>query len=147
MKLNKPVIVILAGLLGLSIAGIARAADAKDEGKPAAEKNETAPFKSVNVGEFEKLRADNKNVVLDVRTREEYAAGHIPGAVNIDVNAPDFQEKISKLDKNKTYLVHCAAGVRSARACDRMSRLDFSKLYNLGGGFRAWEKAGNKAEK
>ena len=86
-------------------------------------------------------------MVLDVRTREEYAAGHIPGAVNIDVNAPDFQEKISKLDKNKTYLVHCAAGVRSARACDRMSRLDFSKLYNLGGGFRAWEKAGNKAEK
>jgi len=82
-----------------------------------------------------------------VRTKEEYAAGHIAGAVNIDVNAPDFEEKVAKLDKNKTYLVHCAAGARSAKACGKMSKLDFPKLYNLEGGFRAWEKAGNKAEK
>src|SRR5437762_3896033 len=106
MKLNKPVIVILAGLLGLSIAGVARAADAKDEGKPAAEKKETAPFKSVNVGEFEKLRADSKNVVLDVRTREEYAAGHIPGAVNIDVK----DRKSTRLNSSHrciSYAVFC----------------------------------------
>ena len=99
--------------------------------------------------------SDTNLVVIDCRFKlddvawgeGEYAAGHIPGAVNIDVNAPDFQEKVSKLDKTRTYLVHCASGVRSAKACDKMSTLDFPKLYNLEGGFRAWEKAGNKPEK
>ena len=145
MKPNKTVIALL---LGLSVATAAAAADAKDEKKPSsAEKKEAKGFKNVDVAEFEKLRADKKNVVLDVRTQKEFEAGHIPGAVNIDVNAPDFPEKVAKLEKNKTYLVHCAAGVRSAKACDKMSHLAFPKLYNLEGGFKAWETAGNKPEK
>src|SRR5213083_2816895 len=144
MKLKKTVIALL---LSLSVATVADAADAKDEKKPSSEKKEAKGFKNVDVAEFEKLRADRKNVVLDVRTTREFEAGHIPGAVNIDVNAPDFPEKVAKLDKNKTYLVHCAAGVRSFKACDKMSRLDFPKLYNLEGGFRAWEKARNSPEK
>ena len=147
MKQNTTAIVVLVALLSLSSASVARAADARDEKKPSAEKKEAKPFKNVSVAGFEKLRADRKNVVLDVRTREEYAAGHIAGAVNIDVNAPDFEEKVTKLDKHKTYLVHCGAGVRSAKACDKMSKLDFPKLYNLEGGFKAWEKAGNKPQK
>src|SRR6266849_8935699 len=114
----------------------------------AVQHNDAAEKKVRNVGvaEFEKLRADKKNVVLDVRTSNEFAAGHIPGATNLDVNSADFERKVAGLDKSKRYLVHCAAGVRSARACDKMSKLDFAKLYNLEGGFRAWEKAGNKAE-
>jgi len=103
--------------------------------------------RNVGVAEFEKLRVDKKNVVLDVRTSPEFAAGHIPGATNLDVNSADFEQKVAGLDKSKSYLVHCGAGVRSARACDKMSKLDFSKLYNLEGGFKAWEKAGNKAER
>src|SRR3954447_6465165 len=76
-------------------------------------------FKNLDVQQFEKLRADTNNVVLDVRTKKEFDAGHMPGATNIDVNAPDFDQKVAKLDKNKTYLVHCAAGKRSARACEK----------------------------
>jgi len=144
MKPNKAVVVLL---LSLSVATVAGAADAKDERKPSAEKKEARGFKNVDVAEFEKLRVDKKNVVLDVRTQKEFEAGHIPGAVNIDVNAPDFPEKVAKLEKNKTYLVHCGAGVRSAKACDKMSHLAFPKLYNLEGGFKAWETAGNKSEK
>jgi len=144
MKSNKAAILLLAGLMSFSGAGAARAADAKDEQKPAGEKQ---AFQNVDVTAFEKLRADKKSVVLDVRTATEFKAAHIPGAVNIDVNAPDFPKKVATLDKTKTYLVHCAAGVRSAKACDKMSKLDFPRLYNLEGGFRAWEKAGNKAEK
>src|SRR5260370_38127079 len=144
MKPNKAVVVLL---LSLSVATVASAADAKDEKKPSAEKKEAKGFKNVDVAEFEKLRADKKNVVLDVRTQKEFEAGHIPGAVNIDVNAPEFPEKVARLEKNKTYLVHCGAGVRSAKACDKMSHLAFPKLYNLEGGFRAWESTGNKPEK
>ena len=101
----------------------------------------------VNVDEFEKLWQDKKNVVLDVRTKKEFENGHIPGAINLDVNAADFDHKVAELQKDKVYLVHCAAGVRSARACDKMSRLGFSHLIDLAPGFKGWEKAGKQVEK
>jgi rhodanese-related sulfurtransferase len=106
-----------------------------------------ADFRNVNVDQFEKMRAAKTNVVLDVRTPKEYEAGHIPGAMLIDFNSPDFEKKISTLDKDKTYLVHCAAGGRSAKASAKMTTLNFKNVYNLEGGYRAWEKAGNKPEK
>ena len=137
--------------LGLAAAALVISRAAEPDQKTAASKNEARPgtgqAKNIGVQEFEKLRTDKKNVVLDVRTSTEYAAGHIPGAINIDVNAADFEKKVKALEPSKTYLVHCAAGVRSARACDKLSKLDFGHLYNLEGGFRAWEKAGNKGEK
>src|SRR5262245_49956905 len=71
----------------------------------------TKGFKNVNVDEFEKMRADKQSRVLDVRTAREFATGHLPGAINIDINAPDFEQKVAALDKSKSYLVHCAAGI------------------------------------
>ncbi len=105
------------------------------------------PFQNANVEQFEKLRADKKNLVLDVRTKKEFDDGHIPGAINIDVNAADFQAKVAKLDKSKSYLVHCAGGVRSVTACKRLAPAGFEHLVNLEGGYKAWEKAGNKGDK
>jgi len=67
--------------------------------------------------------------------------------MNLDYNAPDFQAKAAALDKSKTYLVHCATGGRSVRACEKLSHLDFPNLYNLPGGFKAWAKAGKPVEK
>jgi len=145
MKPKTATTIVLAVLL--SAAGVAHAADTKDANKPGAENKEAKAFKNVDVAGFEKLRADRKNVVLDVRTKKEFEAGHVPGAINLDWYAPDFAGRVARLDKGKTYLVHCAGGVRSAKACGKMSQLDFPKLYNLEGGFKAWEKAGNKAEK
>jgi len=106
-----------------------------------------ADFKNVNAQEFEKMRAAKTNVVLDVRTQKEYEAGHIPGAKLIDFNSPYFDKKVSALDKDKTYLVHCAGGGRSAKASAKMTAMNFKNVYNLEGGYRAWEKAGNKPEK
>ena len=107
----------------------------------------TAAYKDLSVDEFARMAADKQNVILDVRTPEEFSTGHIPGAVNLDYNAPDFQAKAAALDKSKTYLVHCAVGGRSVRACEKLSRLDFPNLYNLPGGFKAWAKAGKSVEK
>ena len=107
----------------------------------------SAAYKNLSVEEFARMADDKKNVILDVRTPEEFAAGHIPGAVNLDVTASDFQKKAAVLDKSKTYLVHCATGVRSARACEKLTHLDFPKLFNLPGGFKAWAKAGKPVEK
>ena len=122
-------------------------------GLMAGEKPATAPAtrpagrRDVGVEEFEKLWKEKKGTVLDVRTAKEFEAGHIPGAVNIDVNSAEFDRKVAELDKDKTYLVHCAAGVRSVRACEKMNRLDFRQLINLQGGMKAWEKAGKVVEK
>jgi rhodanese-related sulfurtransferase len=107
----------------------------------------SAAYENLSVEEFARMADDKQNVILDVRTPEEFQAGHIPGAVNLNVSAPDFQEKAASLDKSKTYLVHCATGVRSAKACEKFSRLDFPNLYNLPEGFKAWAKAGKPVEK
>jgi rhodanese-related sulfurtransferase/thioredoxin-related protein len=104
-------------------------------------------FKNLSVEEFARMAAEKKNVILDVRTPTEFKAGHLPGAVNLDVNAADFQEKAVLLDKGRTYLVHCASGVRSVKACEKLTRLDFPKLCNLPGGFKAWAEAGKPVEK
>ena len=106
-----------------------------------------AKFKNVGVDQFDKLRQQTNAVVLDVRTPKEFTAGHIPGAVNIDWNASDFASKAAALDKSKTYLVHCAVGGRSAKASDKMTALQFTDVYNLEGGMKAWENAGKPVEK
>jgi phage shock protein E len=117
--------------------------------KPAAEKKAATKVENIKPEQFDALRkADtHSTVVLDVRTKEEYREGHIPGSVLIDFNADDFEQQVAKLDKSKTYLVHCAAGGRSARACKKMDQLGFQKLYNLEGGMGAWEKAGKPVKK
>src|SRR5437879_533090 len=105
---------------GLAVSPL-RAADEPKHPAGANPPIEAKGYKNVAVEQFEKLRAEKQNRVLDVRTAKEFAAGHIPSAVNIDVNGPDFEQKVSALDKNKSYLVHCAAGVRSAKACGKLS--------------------------
>lgn len=106
-----------------------------------------AAAKNVGVDEFARLRESTNAVVLDVRTAREFSTGHIPGAVNLDVNAPDFEKKAAALDKSKSYLVHCAAGVRSAQAVVIMDKLKLTNLVNLDVGFKGWEKAGKPVEK
>jgi rhodanese-related sulfurtransferase/thioredoxin-related protein len=107
----------------------------------------STPFQSANVGEFARLAADKQNAILDVRTGQEFQGGHLAGAIHLDVSAPDFAARAGALDRDKTYLVYCASGVRSVRACEKLVQLNFSKLYNLSGGYRAWVKAGQPVEK
>ena len=81
-------------------------------------------------------------VVVDVRTPSEYAAGHVDGAINIDVEAPTFDAEIAKLDKNATYAVYCHSGRRSGLATDAMGKAGFAHVYNLQGGFADLANAG-----
>lgn len=114
-----------------------------DDPKPAAppSDNKTKP-QLVDATEAEKLIADKKVVVLDVRNPAEYASGHIQGSTNLDIHGKDFQTKLGEMDKNQPYLVHCAVGMRSAKACTVMSTLGFKNVYDLKGGLDAWKKAG-----
>lgn len=99
-----------------------------------------AAFENIPAAAFaEKMKMPN-TVVLDVRTPAETAAGKIEGAIEMDVNAPDFAQQLSQLDKSKTYLVYCRSGRRSAVACNIMSGQGFTQLFNLEGGYLSWPK-------
>lgn len=117
-----------------------------DDAKPAVAAKK-AGVRNVGAEEFDKLRQQKDTVVLDVRTADEHADGFIKDAVLLDFRGPDFAEKVAKLDKGKTYLVHCAAGGRSARACTKMESLGFKNLVNLEGGLGAWKDAGKPVQK
>lgn len=72
-------------------------------------------------------------IVIDVRTPSEYASGHLEGAINIDVQSPEFDALVSELPNDGEYVVYCRSGNRSAAAIDRMEALGFMSLTNAGG--------------
>ncbi len=90
---------------------------------------------------------DDRFVVLDVRTADEYRAGHIPGAMNVDVTDAGFSAGVSNLDRTKTYVVHCGANVpngRAAKAMELMRDVGFEQLLSMEGGVAGWTRAGRE---
>jgi rhodanese-related sulfurtransferase len=81
-------------------------------------------------------------VTLDVRTAGEFMAGHIDGAINIDVEGNTFEAEIANLDKSKTYAVYCQSGRRSQIAVDKMASAGFDSLFNLENGIADWNTKG-----
>jgi len=111
------------------------------------QKNAESAAKHVNPSEAQKLIAEKKVIVLDIRTPGEFKTAHIAGATNIDFLAPDFEARIDQLDANKSYLVHCASGGRSTHSLPVFHKHHFELLYHLDGGIKAWEKADLPVEK
>jgi len=95
-------------------------------------------YKDIDAPTFKNMMSEEKTVIIDVRTANEFKSGNIEGAVNINVMSPQFANKIAELDKDKTYLVYCRSGNRSGQACNIMHKKGFEKLYNLQGGIAAW---------
>jgi len=79
--------------------------------------------------------------VVDVRTPEEFAKGHLPNAKNIDWNGSDFNAQISQLDKSKPVFVYCLSGGRSGQAAAQMRENGFAQVYELSGGIMKWRAA------
>ena len=90
--------------------------------------------RDVSVDEAVELAGDVEVTVVDVRTPEEFAAGHLPGAVNIDVQDPSFADRIAELPKDGRYLVYCRTGNRSAAASAQMVEAGFTDVTNVTGG-------------
>ncbi len=81
-------------------------------------------------------------VVLDIRTPDEFNAGALPNAINIDFYAPDFGDRLAALDKDVPYVMYCNSGNRSAAAAGQMEDLGFAQVYEIDGGIQAWARAG-----
>ena len=95
--------------------------------------------KTVNVEEFAEKMAQQNVRLIDVRTPNEYAEGHLAGAENIDVKAVDFADRIK--DIKGTVAVYCRSGKRSLMAAEQLAQRGCT-VYNLDGGILAWQKAG-----
>lgn len=89
-----------------------------------------------------KMMEQNPNTkVIDVRTPKEVAEGIYPNAMHININDADFKSKISKLNKEDSYIVYCKSGGRSGKAVSMMRALGFNKSYNMMDGYSGLAKA------
>jgi rhodanese-related sulfurtransferase len=87
-----------------------------------------------------KQRESEGSILIDVRTSEEYEAGHLPNAELLDIRNPqEFMDGMAALDQSKTYFVYCRSGARSAQACQLFKHHGIENCYNLLGGILEWQ--------
>lgn len=94
-------------------------------------------FVSQGNEDFAKTISKKSTQLVDVRTPQEYEAGHIPGALNIDVKSADFDTQAAKLNKKKPVAVYCKGGRRSKTAAKKLVEMGFT-VYELDKGFDNW---------
>ena len=98
-------------------------------------------FENIKAIEATKMIEKNPDMmVLDIRTPEEFASGHIPASINIDYKAENFESELKKLDRSKSYLMHCRSGRRSTAALDIFSKLGFDHIIHIDDGILGWNK-------
>ena len=119
----KKIIAFLLGLLGLSV-NVSAQSDS---------------IKTVDAAQFAEIIKSDSVVLVDVRTAEEYAAGHIPNAKNVDVLKSDFKDRVETVSKNKEIAVYCRAGKRSLMAANTLAKMGY-KVINLRGGWKEWQQ-------
>lgn len=129
-------------MMAVAIALSGCSATAVVEAPPSATSATTQFAENLNAAEFNALVNVDGVVVLDVRTPEEFASGHLPDAINIDLNSSQFAEEISKLDQSATYAIYCRSGNRSRAALESMQAGGFEYVHHLEGGIGAWQEAG-----
>ena len=96
-------------------------------------------YKRISMDEAKTLMEKEEGyILLDVRTKGEYEIGYIPGAINIPLS--DIDEKIISFlpDKSQMILVYCRSGNRSREASDKLSKLGYSNILEIGG-INAWK--------
>ena len=103
-------------------------------------KAQSGTFKTVDAKEFAEVIADSSYVILDVRTADEYAAGHIKGAKNVDVLQGSFVEKAQAvIPEGKNVALYCRSGNRSKKAAKALAGK--YKVVELGTGYMGWVAA------
>lgn len=96
----------------------------------------------MNVGKidaFKEILATGEAVLIDVRTPEDYAAGHIEGAINVPINT--LAQSLDKFPTDKPVLVYCASGHRAGMATSVLRSLGYSNVRAFGPGWKGWTTA------
>jgi rhodanese-related sulfurtransferase len=80
----------------------------------------------------ESYSVTDETVIIDVRTAEEFATGHLVGAINIDVQSADFRDRVMAFDTDGEYFIYCRSGNRSGQAITQMFQMGFTDMTNGG---------------
>jgi len=108
----------------------------------------TATFVDIAPQQFSQDLKKGGYALIDVRTIDEYNAGHIKGSQQSDYYQTQvFTTFLGSLDKTKKYLLYCRTGVRSALVMQMMRDMGFANVSDLQGGYNAWTTAGLPVEK
>ncbi|HHT9137685.1 MAG: rhodanese-like domain-containing protein [Candidatus Brocadiales bacterium] len=142
-QIGKAIFVVLTILFVNMITGIAAFKNLNAGETPLKTQTEV---KNISPKQAKELKDKAKDVfVLDVRSREEYDEVHIKDANLIPIQ--ELEQNINKIPKDKKVIVHCAAGKRSAKACEILKDKGLKELYNLEGGINKWQAEGYPVEK
>lgn len=136
---------VYALMIVLMIAGAAACQNQEASSQPGA--SETAQLdegpdkilKALSPDEFA-ARKEGDVQLVDVRRPDEYAQGHIEGAINYNFLGPDFGKEVEQLDKDKPVLLYCRSGRRSGAASKKLQSMGFKEIYDLQGGYLNWVK-------
>lgn len=138
---------LISLLAALAITAAACGADDSTSSDATSETSETAgagSFELVSATDADAIRQSPPEdlVILDVRTPDEFAAGHIEGAIMLDFYDADFAGQLAELDPDVPYLVYCRSGNRSGQTADLMAELGFTDVTDVDGGILSWAEAG-----
>ena len=128
--------------LGIALALTGTACSSATDAPTVAAEAPAFASQHVDAAAFAAAAAEPGVRIVDVRTADEFAAGHLAGAVNIDVGSADFAGLISALDPAGDYAVYCRSGNRSRAAIEAMTGLGYANTVGLEGGITAWADAG-----
>lgn len=98
------------------------------------------PVQLLDIATFKEGIANPNIQLIDVRTPKEYEEGHIENATLIDYFSSNFKENLLTLDKEKPLYLYCKSGGRSGKASKILANMGFKEVYDLKGGYMAWEK-------
>ncbi len=87
-----------------------------------------------------RLINDSQAVVVDVRTPDEFAGGHLPNARNLPLG--EFEQRSGELPAGKPVLLYCAGGPRAGKAAGVLRKAGRAEVFTLAGGVQAWRQAG-----
>ena len=104
--------------------------------------------KETNVAEVKmRLDAGEKFVLVDTREDNEWARGHLPGAVHLCKGIIERDIEAAVPDKTAEIILYCGGGFRSALAADNLQKMGYTNVISMDGGWRGWTEAGFPVEK
>jgi len=102
-------------------------------------------YTDISISQGKEMIDRGEVFILDVRTPEEYAAGHINGSTLLavqDIPAQELDNRLKEIPKDRKILVYCRTGHRSTQASKILVENGFAEVYNMQGGITEWNKAG-----
>ena len=135
-------------VLALILSHMSVTANAADKTPDEIVREARSAIKEISVGEVKKMiDADKTIVILDVRDRDEFEAGHIPRAINISRGMLEFKVNLTIPEKNALIIVYCGIDLRGPLATKTLNDFGYRNAVNMIGGLKSWKEAGYPLQK